>query len=362
MSKGRACVVVLAAVCAVACSNGRQAPPQVDQSAPTATVPDVEAALPGREPLAAAIDVPGTLVPDEESTVSAQAPGPISRILVDSGSRVSAGDLLVQFDADKADLAIRQAEAGLAQARANFEKAKGDLQRKQVLLDDRTIAVGTFESFKAQFDAAEAAVALADATLALARRRLRDLTVTAPFAGVVKERRVSPGEYVREGDALVVLIRIHPLKLQFELPERHAGRLALDQEISATVTSLPGAVFPGRVVTVFPALDQATRTLRAEAVVANPDYRLRPGFFASVRVPLAAVPSAVVVPRTAVVSKDGTDNVFVLNGDRVRLVRVMIGVQEGDRLEVLSGLSLSDRIVTEGGATLSDGDQVRVRS
>lgn len=361
MRDGKVCMVALAAVCAAACGGGPKAP-QASQPAPTSAVSDVATAAPDRRPLAATIDVPGTLLPDEESTIAAPAPGTVTRIGVESGTRVGAGALLVQIDADKAELAVRQAEAGLEQARANFAKAKGDLERKQVLLDDRTIAAGTFESFKAQHDAAAAAVAMADATLALARRRLRELTVTAPFAGIVKERKIAPGEYVREGDALVVVIRVHPLKLQFELPEKHAGRLVLGQEISATVTSLPGAVFPGRVATVFPALDQATRTLRAEAAVANADYRLRPGFYASVRVPLAAVPSAVVVPRAAIVSRDGTDHVFVLDGDRVRLVRVTIGIQDGDSLEVLTGLSPSDAIVIDGAATLTDGERVRVRS
>jgi membrane fusion protein (multidrug efflux system) len=324
-------------------------------------VPEVETAQPTKERLEASVDVPGTLIPDEEATVAAQANGPVTRVLVDAGSRVNTGTLLVQIDADKAALAVKQAEAGLAQAQANFAKAKGDMERKQILLEDRTIAPGTFESFKAQHDAAAAAVSMADATLALARQRLRELTVTAPFSGIVKEKRVSPGEYVREGDALIVVMRVNPIKLQFDLPEKYAGRVAVDHTVTATVTSLPGEEFLGRIRTVFPALDQATRSVRAEAMVANPQLRLSPGFYASVRVPLAPAPNAVSVPRSAVISREGTDNVFVVDDNRVRLVRVTTGVQQGDRIEILTGLQPTDRVVTAGGQTLTDGARVRVK-
>ena len=364
----RGTVIVAAATLLVASCGGdagkrNAAPAAAEQPARAEPgVPEVETGSPVKEALEAHVQVPGTFIPDEEATIAAQANGPVTRVTVDAGSRVSQGDLLVQIDADKAALTVKQAEAGLAQAQANFTKAKGDLERKQVLLEDRTIAPGTFESFKAQNDAAAAAVSMAESTLALARQRMRELTVTAPFAGIVKEKRVSPGEYVREGDALVVLMRANPLKLQFDLPEKYAGRVAADQTVTAAVTSLPGEEFRGRVRMIFPALDQATRSVRAEALVSNPQYRLSPGFYASVRVPLAAAADAVVVPRTAIISREGTDNVFVLDGERVRLVRVTTGVQQGDRIEILSGLRTTDRVVTGGGQTLNDGDRVRSRS
>ena len=363
----KASMIGVAAILAASCGGDTSAPnaaPAAREQAERAepAVPDVETASPVKEALEATVEVPGTFIPDEEATIAAQANGPVTRVTVDAGSRVSQGALLLQIDADKASLTVNQAEAGLAQAQANFTKAKGDLERKQVLLEDRTIAPGTFESFKAQNDAAAAAVSMAEASLALARQRLRELTVTAPFAGIVREKRISPGEYVREGDALVVLMRANPLKLQFDLPEKYAGRVAADQTVTATVTSLPGDEFRGRIRTVFPALDQATRSVRAEALVSNAQYRLSPGFYASVRVPLAAAPDAVVVPRTAIITREGTDNVFLLEGERVRLVRVTTGVQQGDRIEILSGLRTTDRVVTGGGQTLTDGDRVRSRS
>lgn len=337
-----------------------QRPANAEPAQPAA--PEVEVRTATKEALAAAVEIPGTFNPDEESTIAAQSAGPVTQVAVDAGSRVSQGAVLVRIDAERAVLTVKQAEAGLAQSQANFAKAKSDLDRKQVLLEDRTIAPGTFESFKAQHDAAAAAVSAADSTLQLARHRVRELTVTAPFAGIVKERRISPGEYVKEGDALIVLIRVNPLKLQFDLPEKYAGRVAPGQIVTATVTSLPGQEFSGRIRTIFPALEVATRSIRAEAVVSNPQYRLSPGFYASVRVPLTAALNTIVVPRSAIITREGTDNVFVIEGDRVKLVRVSTGVQQGDRIEILAGIKGEDRVVIAGGQTLTDGDRVRVRS
>ncbi len=113
------------------------------------------------------------------------------------GTGCGRGDLLLLLDPTKAKLAVKQAEAALAQAQANFEKAKSELERKQLLLSDRTISQGTFDTFKAQHDAAVAAVDGAESTLALARQRLEDMTITAPFAGVIQAKNESVGEYVR---------------------------------------------------------------------------------------------------------------------------------------------------------------------
>lgn len=359
-------VLMLFAIVVPACGRGEEgaraaSPPAPASSVPTPSVAEVAVSAPAAERLETSIDVPGTLVPWEEATIAAEAAGPITSVLVDENSRVAKGQTLVRLDAVKAELAVKQAEAGLAQARANFEKARGELDRKKSLLDDRTIAVGTYESFKAQYDAASAASDGAETALALARRRLRDMVVLAPFAGVVKEKRVTPGEYAREGDALIILMQVEPLKLQFELPEKYSGRLTPGQQVTCEVASLPGQTFSGKVRTVFPAVSVQSRSVRMEAVLPNPGYRLKPGFFASVRVPLAGAAGSFVVPRAAIVRQEGSEHVFVVTGDRVKLTRVQTGLEAGDKVEVVSGLRADDRVVVQGAETLRDGDQIKVR-
>jgi membrane fusion protein (multidrug efflux system) len=322
---------------------------------------EVTVAHPTREPVRTEVEAPGTFVPFDETTVSAEGAGPILEIRVDEGDRVAKGQVLVVQDTAKAALAVQQAEAMLAQARANYARAKADLERKRQLLEDRTIPPNQFDSFKAQHDAAAAAVEAAESALALARRQLQDLTVVAPYAGVVKERKVAVGTYARPGDGLLVIMRVDPIKLQFELPEKYAARVRVGLDVQATIAALPGRVFTGRVRTVSPALAVQSRAVKVEATVPNGRYELKPGFFATVRVPLASLPGSVAIPQRALVRREGMDHVFVVRGDRVALARVETGAETADRVEVVTGLTEADAVVVEGVETLRPGDRVKVR-
>lgn len=364
MATGLTLLVIGSAGCGRGEESARaaSAPPRAATPASsTPAVAEVAVGVPAAERLEVTIDVPGSLMPWEEATVAAEAAGPITAVLVEENARVAKGQTLVRLDASKAELAVRQAAAALAQARANEEKARGELDRKKSLLEDRTIAVGTFETFKAQYEVAAAAVEGAETTLELAKRRLRDMVVLAPFAGIVKDKKVTAGEYAREGEALLVLMQVEPLKLQFELPEKYSGRLAPGQQVRCHVASLPGQEFTGTIRTVFPSASIQSRTVRMEAVLPNPGYRLKPGFFASVRVPLLAASGSLVVPRAAIVRQEGAEHVFIVDGDRVRLERVQTGLEAGDKVEIVSGLRPEDRIVVQGAETLRAGDRVKVR-
>jgi membrane fusion protein, multidrug efflux system len=327
----------------------------------TAPVREVSVTRPTPDALSVEISASGSLLPLEEAVISAEGAGVVVAVHIEEGTRVRRGDVLVQVDRVKAELAVRQSEAALAQAQANASKASADLARKQQLLDDKTIAPVAFEVFKAQHEAYSAGLDAAKTAVELARRRLEDLTVAAPFDGVVKEKRITVGEYVREGQNLLVLMRMDPLKLQFELPEKYAGRVPAGQPVRATVSALPGQVFSASVRTVFPALSIDTRTVRIEAYVPNRDYSLKPGFFASVLVPIAARPDSLVLPRAALVRRDGTEYVFVLKGDKAELIPVQVGVETGDTVEIVTGLNGDETVIVSGADTLRSGDRVKVR-
>jgi membrane fusion protein (multidrug efflux system) len=352
--------VTLALALAVGVTACSSEPPQAESGSMEPPVPEVETALPSDAVLAFAVRAPGSFIANEDATLSTEAAGTVAELRAREGDRVARGDILVRLEPTKAELAVRQAEAGLAQARANFERARSELARKQILLDDRTIAQGTFDAFKAQHDAAAAAVDGADSALALARQHLEDMTIAAPFAGVIKARSISVGEYVRPADPLLELIQIDPLKLSFEVPEKHAARLRVGQKVTTAVSALPGASFEGRVRTIFPALDIQSRTVRVEAEVPNPEHRLKPGFYASVVVPLAPMPGELVIPHAALLRREGIESVMVVRGDRAEAVTVVVGAESDDQVSIVSGLSPSDRVIVTGAQGLRSGDPVRV--
>jgi membrane fusion protein (multidrug efflux system) len=326
-----------------------------------ATVPQVTVAAPAAAALEATVEAPGSFIPYDEAGIAAEGAGPVTSVRIEEGSRVEQGQVVVTLDQTKAELAVRQADAMLVQAKANYERSKADLSRKQTLLNDKTIPPNIFDAFKAQYDAAAAGVDGADSALQMAKRRLADMTVTAPFSGVVRDKRVSVGQYVREGDTLFVLMRVDPLKLQFDLPEKYADRLAVGLQVKATVAALPGQEFAGTIQTVFPSVAVQSRTIRVDARTPNPGYRLKPGFYATVRVPLTRLSGSLVVPRSALVRREGTENVFVVRGDRAELVRIQTGAETADRVEVVSGLSATDQVVITGADSLRPGDRVQVK-
>jgi len=345
-----------------ASDNGPAPEPAARPAAAPPRVPEVTVARPSHDAVRTEAEAPGTFLPHDETTISAEGTGPVVEIRVDEGARVTKGQVLVVQDTTKATLAVKQAEAMLAQARANFARAKADLERKQMLLDDKTIPQNQFDSFKAQYDAAAAGMDAAETALSLARQQLADLTTVAPYAGIIKERRVSLGTYARGGDALLVLMRDDPLKLQFELPEKYASRVRTGLEVTATVAAFPGRTFSGVVRTIFPAVAVQSRAVRIEATVVNADFRLKPGFFASVRVPLSNVAGSVTIPRSALVRREGTENVYVVRENRAELVRVQTGAETADLIEVVAGLTEEDAVIVAGGETLEPGDAVKVRS
>jgi len=360
-----ATAAALALAALVACGGAGEPAAPAAESRPAAApppVPEVTVARPTHDAVRTDAEAPGTFMPYDETTISAEGAGPIEQIAVEEGVRVKAGQVLVVQDTTKATLAVQQADALLAQARANFARAKADLERKQLLLNDKTIPQNQFDSFKAQYDGAAAAVDAAETALALARRQLEDLTTRAPYDGVIKEKRVSLGTYVRGGDAMLVIMRVDPLKLQFELPEKYASRVHEGMAVRASVAALPGETIAGTVRTVFPSLSVQSRSVRVEATVANRGYRLKPGFFASVKVPLESLGGSVAIPRAALVRREGTEHVFVVRGDRAELVPVQTGAESADLVEVVVGLTETDPVVVEGAQTLQPGDRVKVRS
>ena len=292
------------------------------------------------------VETVGTLMPDTEVVVSAEVSGPLARVLAEEGDRVKRGDVLAVVEETEYRLRLREAEAAYAQSQA-------ELARKETLFREAIISQQQYDDVKARF-------ALAKARRDLARERLRKTQILAPIAGRVKARKVSAGEYVRPGTPLFVLIRTHPLKLVATVPEKEAARIRKGQRVRLQVDIHPGRVFKGHVSLVAPHVDETTRTLRIEARVPNPRGELKAGLFARAMILFEAQDPALLVPAVAVRQEDGTQRVFVVDGDTVRKVRVRVGKRFGADLEILQGLRPGDRVVVAGHQELADGTHVRI--
>ncbi|MDY0071194.1 MAG: efflux RND transporter periplasmic adaptor subunit [Thauera sp.] len=289
----------------------------------------------------------GSLISNESVLLRPEVAGRIVRIGFADGEEVAAGSLLFELDA-----AVQQAE--LAQAEASVRLAKANHVRNVDLLARKFVSQSTVDNSRAELEVARAGRSLAAARLARTR-------IHAPFAGVLGLRQVSPGDYVREGDALVNLEDISRLKLDFRLPELRLDQLRRGQMVELSTDVLPGEVFQARVEAIDPQVDAQGRAVRLRASVDNAQRRLRPGVFARVRLILAEQPAALMLPEEALVPAPGNLlYVYQIVDGIARRVEVEAGSRRGTQVEIRRGLAPGALVVTAGQLKLRDGDAVEL--
>ena len=301
----------------------------------------VEAAKVTVQSLPQTITAVGSLRSDESITVRPEVAGRIRDILFQEGQRVAKGATLVRLDA-----AVNAAE--VEQARANLKLAQSKYNRAVELSQQN------FISGQAR-DEAENNLRVAEAAVALAAARLAKTEIKAPFSGIIGLRVVSVGDYVKEGQDVVNLESIDPLKVDFRVPEIYLSQVQVGQTLTVALDALPGKSFEGKVFALNPLLDSAGRSLVIRAVVSNPDRSLRPGMFARVKLITRDERDALVIPEQAIVPQGDEQYVYRIVDGRATRVKVAIGQRRDAKVEVLNGLAPNDVVVTAGQLKLRDG-------
>jgi membrane fusion protein, multidrug efflux system len=298
----------------------------------------------------------GTVAAVRGVTVSADLPGIVERISFDSGRTVKEGEILVQLD-------TKQEEAQLAAARAQLELARLNLERLRGLAAEGITSRADYDRAVAEHAQAEARVGEIRATIE--RKRIR-----APFSGVLGIRQVNLGQYLNGGDPVVPLQALHPVYVNFAVPQQEVPRLRVGGEVTLTAEGLPAA-FSGRITAIDSVVDEATRNVQVQATVPNPDGRLHPGMFVETQLAMGTGRPVVALPASAISYAPYGDSVYVVqdmagqNGQAYRGVRqqvVKLGGARGDQVAVLSGLEAGSEVVTSGVFKLRNGAAVRVNN
>ena len=221
--------------------------------------------------------------------------------------------------------------------------------------DQMRMAEAQVDSDRATLRVAEAEVARREPTLGIAKKRLGDTTIRAPFAGVIAKRLVNAGEYVKDNTPLFNLVAVDPLKYAGTVPERFAPDLKIGQRIELTVEAYPGRSFAGQVTRVSPAVEVQTRSLALEGRVGNGEGRLRPGFFAKGHVQTKKDASAAFVPAEAVVYFAGISKVFVVTGAKVEERLIKGGARQGAWIEIAEGVKPGETVAVSNLSQLFNG-------
>jgi membrane fusion protein (multidrug efflux system) len=298
----------------------------------------------------------GSLTAVQGVTVAAELPGKVVKVDFAPGTRVNRGDLLLQQDVSTELAQLPGTEAGVVLARANLERARNLLAQKFVS--------------QAEYDAAVANTRQAEAAADSIRAAIAKKTIRAPFAGRLGIRLVNLGQILREGDAIVSLQDLDPIFVEFLLPQQQLSLIRPGLPVRVTSDALPGATMTGKITAINPEIDAATRNIRVQATLPNPEERLRPGMFVKVALVLPVPEPVLVIPATAVLYATYSNSVFVVTdqkdeatGKTTQVLRqqiVQLGGQRGDFVAVSSGLKVGETVVTTGVFKLRNGQPVVV--
>jgi len=396
--KSLAVVTALAAILAGGCSKSVSSSMLGDAAHPT----PVHVYTVAEETAKRRVQASGSLFALEESILSAQVEGRVSQVLADVGDNVKEGQPLIlidpqelQFEVDRQRGLVTQVRAQLGlgpndppptdpKKLASVERAAADLfdaerkyGRAQEMFNGKLIsqqqldeAASRFQSTQAGYtvalqevDRLKALLVSSEASENLAEKKLRDATIRAPFPGSIKTRDVHPGEYLRVQGPVMVLVRTDTLRARLAVPERWAGSVKDGATVDLQVEAFPGETFHGRVSRINPSVAQDSRTFEAEALLANADGRLKPGFFVQASIPSEKEEKTIFLPEGAVNYRYGVYKVFLLNGNHVAEHQIrpagQTEDQRGKRFEVAEGLKPGDRVAVAISGDLHDGATVQ---
>ena len=303
------------------------------------------------------INAIGTVAAVQGVTVSADLPGVVDRIAFDSGKPVREGEVLAELDTRQEQAQLAAVEAARDLARLNFERMKG-------LVDQGAISRADYDRAAAEQKETEARVGEIRATIA---RK----TIRAPFSGILGIRQANLGQYLAGGAPIVPLQSLHPIYVNFGVPQQDAGQVRPGRTVRVTTEDLAGVEFTGRVTAIDSIVDEATRNVQVQATLANPDGKLRPGMFVQTAVMVGASRSVITLPASAISYAPYGDSVFVVTdlkdpNDRpyrgVRQQFVKLGGTRGDQIAVVSGVKPGDEIVTSGVFKLRNGAAVHINN
>lgn len=335
-------ILLASAALATGCGKAGAAPSKATPT-PVEAIP-VTTAKAESKTLPRVLEVTGALTADETIDVAAERDGRVATVRVERGTFVEKGAILATID----DV---EARASLAEAKANLSWTKSETERYTELRQKGVVAPSERQRKETDLETTQARVTLA-------QKALEDCVIRAPFSGLITDKRISAGAFIRRGQALAGLVKIEPLRAELAIPESAASAVKAGQTVALRVQTFPDQTFPGTIRYVGPSLRSDARTLVVEAVVPNPRRALRPGFFATAAIELPGGAPAVLAPAAAIVTESGVSRTFVVTGTTVSERLVSLGDRRGDVVEVRSGLAAGDEVVLTPDRRLADGSRI----
>ncbi|HYF68084.1 MAG TPA: efflux RND transporter periplasmic adaptor subunit [Ohtaekwangia sp.] len=296
-------------------------------------------------PLSDEVEVPGTLLPEEETQIRSEVSGRVIKLNINEGAVVQRGELLVKlFDADL-QAQLNKLQVQLEIAIKNEERNKELLQINGISQQDYDLATLQVENLKADIQSTRIAISKTE--------------IRAPYRGQVGLRNISLGAYLSPAEVITTLRKVDRLKLEFAVPEKYAREISQGNKIRFKVDG-GEETHRASVIATESQVDQATRTLRVRGLVTEKHPELVPGIFARVTLQLGKVKNGLLVPTQAVIPQARNKEVILFKNDSVQFVEVETGLRDSVFVQITKGVAAGDTVITTGLMAIRPGAKVRL--
>jgi RND family efflux transporter MFP subunit len=397
MAKATLLILSAGLLFSTACKSDYPAGSRQNRAGEAKAARQVKTARVEETPFGEAVTVNGTLAAYDQTTASVKVPGRLRSITVDLGSVVRRGQVIGQVEREDYALRVQQAEAALAgarvrlglspdgrddkvnsgqtgtvrQARAVLDEARVSRDRAAKLVEQGVVARSDFDAADATYKVAlsryqdaieeirnrQALLAQRRCEVSLAGQQLSVTAVYAPLDGIVQEKRASVGEYLAAGAPVVDIVKMDPLRLRAEVPERDAQNVRSGQNVKVTVDG-DSNIYVGQIMRLSPVIAQQTRMLLVEADVRN-NGSLRPGAFARAEIVTNDAKMAVTVPSNAIITFAGIEKVIIVQNGKALEKPVTTGRRNGEWTEIVAGVKVGEQVIVDPG-NLQSGQDVEV--
>jgi membrane fusion protein (multidrug efflux system) len=298
--------------------------------------------------LQSSVKAVGNLLAEASAELRAEVPGQVLSVHFSEGQQVKKGAELFSIEATVLEAEVNEANANAERSTAAFERAREMYSKKLISAND--------------YDTAQANMNVDVARLLSSRAKLHKTIIRAPFDGYVGLRHINIGDYATVGQAMVDVVQLDPLRVEFSVPETLLPKLAAGQSIEMASDAYPGETFSGTITAISPRIGVEGHSVAVRASLPNGALKLRPGFFVRVNVTLAEKTNAMLVPEEAIWPLGQQKTVYVVVDGKAQQRTVSIGERLPGQVEILSGLKVGETIVTAGQMKLYDGAAVQPKA
>lgn len=300
----------------------------------------------------------GSIEGETSVLISPKIAGRIERVAVQDGQRVAAGQELLALESVELTNAVRVNSDTVSRAAANYENIRADYNRYRTLYQQNAVSRQQLDSVETRLKVAETDLSSANAGLSSSQQQYAYASVLAPIPGVVANKSATIGQVVATGQQLMTLESIDQVYAVVNVEQKDMGVITIGLPAEITVDAYPGQVFGGTVQIINPAAAASNRMFRTKILIANGDYRLKPGMFIKAAIVTGGETKVLAVPRSAIFQKQGLYYVYTIDANTIKRRQVETGDVLGDFLEIKAGLAEKSAVITSNIANLKDGDTV----